>query len=165
MALSVEISGLDELDNQLRQLEKKTSKKILKSTLGMTATKVVKVAKKNAPVRTRKLKKAIFKSTSRVGGVKFVRGPMAAQATIGVKRYGDKGAPHAWVMEYGTRQRYRGQGRYSGVRTPYRSGRRISTGRVRGYQYMEKAWRAAGGQRAIISFKDIMNVKIREAIR
>ncbi len=160
---SFEVEGLDELEQQLLRLERSVGRKILKSALSTAGTNIVKAAKKNAPKRTGQLEKAIFKSTSRVGGVRYIRGPEAAQTTIGIKRYGARGAPHAYLQEFGTRERFRRRRRNEIDRTTETY--RISTGRVKGSFFMRRAWRQEGGVHAINRFKKSLQRRIRNATR
>ena len=162
-SVSFEVEGLEELERQLLSLERSVGRKILKSALSTSGTKIVKAAKKNVPERTGQLKKAIFKSTARVGGVPFIRGTEAAQTTIGIKRFGAKGAPHAYLQEFGTKPRFRRRRRneIDGSTTSYR----ISTGRVRGKFFMRRAWRQEGGIHALNRFKKSLQRRIRNATR
>lgn len=166
-SVSFEVEGLEELERQLLSLERSVGRKILKSALSTSGTKIVKAARKNAPKRTGKLRKAIFKSVTRVGGVSFIRGPQAAQVTIGIKRYGEKGARHAHLIEHGTRQRFRRRrGNELDAETIGQTApKRITTGKVKAHNFMRKAWWHEGRGYAVERFKKSMQRRIRNATR
>lgn len=166
-SVSFEVEGLEELNRQFHQLNRTMRRRVLRAALSTSATKIVKSARKNAPKRTGKLRKAIFKSVTRVGGVSFVRGPQAAQTTIGVKRYGDKGVWYAHQIEYGTRQRFRWRraNELDAETIGQAAPKRITTGRVKAHNFMRKAWWHEGRGRAVERFKKSMQRRIRNATR
>lgn len=162
------VDGLEELERHLLSLDRSVGKKVLETALISSMNKISKKAKRLAPERTGKLRKAIFKSKRRVGGVPYLSGGQAAaQATMGIKRFGTKGARHAHLQEYGTRQRFRRRRRNEAF-TPVvgeHTGLKISTGRVRGKFFMHKAWQQEGGVHALNRFKRSLQRKIRNATR
>ena len=165
---SFEVEGLDELERQLLELESSVGKKVLESALMSSTNKIIEKAKNLAPERTGRLKEAIFRSKKRVGGVSYLAGwAAAAQTTVGIKRYGIKGAPHAHLQEYGTKQRFRRRRRneaFSPVVGEH-TALKISTGKVQGKFFMHKAWRQEGGIHALNRFKRSLSRKIRNATR
>jgi len=62
MSITVSVSGLKELDQALGELPKATARNVLKRTLNKAAVPMVEEAKRQAPVRTGKLRDSIMAS-------------------------------------------------------------------------------------------------------
>ena len=63
MSVTVSVSGLKELDQALGELPKATARNVLKRTLNKAAVPMVEEAKRQAPVRTGKLRDSIMASS------------------------------------------------------------------------------------------------------
>jgi HK97 gp10 family phage protein len=162
--VSFKVEGLQELEQQLLKLDASTGRKILKGALNAATKPIIKKAKEDAPERTGRLKKAIFRTSSRVGGVPYLTGDAAAQVTIGIKRFGKAGAPHAYIQEYGSKQRFRRKSRRERRETSD-SNLFVPTGRVKGRFFMNNAWKKHGNMPAINIFKKTLQRRIKRAMK
>lgn len=170
MRVDVRVEGLRELEQQLLRLEATAGKKALRQALRSSAGKVLSTAKQNAPGS---IKRAIFASR-RVRGITYIASDTAAQLTIGVHSKGPKAAPHAHLIEYGTKQRRTkepaqtlgniARGRTTRKRV-VRMGARyysigVERGRVRPRSFMRKSWRQEGKVKLVNRFKRSLARKI-----
>jgi hypothetical protein len=173
--LEIKVEGLKELNDQLVKLANTGGKKALDQALVSASGKVKRAAKDRAPGT---IKKAVF-SSKLVRGVSVLAGDTASQLTIGVHSNGSRAAPHAHLMEYGTKQRLTDVPRrrqkalntYIGVLRGKRTkrvikikGEYLSVGRKRGrvkpVLFMNKAWKQHGGEKFVHRFKKSLSKKI-----
>lgn len=129
------VTGKRRIDKKLDRLEDKVRTKFMRSNVSKAGTVLRKAVAAAAPVgKTKKLKKAIGKSTKKVrgqgdGGADF----QGLRVGTNVGKKGDKAAPHAHLVALGTKKRQTKDGK--------------SLGRMKKNDFVKKAakraWRAA----------------------
>ena len=161
MQLDYKIDGLKELEQKLKKLPAVVARKSLNQALSSSANKIKNEAVNRAPGS---IKKAIFKSTS----FKYARGSInsktAAAVTVGVFKSGPRGAPHAHLIEYGTKER---QTKKRVVKDVGRGFVTLSRrrGRVTPRSFMRTAWRIHGKDKFLQRFKNSLTKKIDKLIK
>lgn len=119
------LTGDKKLDRKLEQLGEKTRKRFTRSALGKGGTVIGRGIKSEAPVgKTKKLKKAIGKSTKKARNFKSGEDFQGLRVGANVGKKAAKSAPHAHLVILGTQERH------------HKSGK--STGKVQGNDFVKR---------------------------
>lgn len=160
MKIDYRVEGLDELEKKLLKLEAKTAKKTLQKAMVKAATPIQRTAKRKAPGS---IKKAIFRR-QKVKGVSSLSAKSAGSLVIGVFKSGPRGAPHAHLIEYGTKQRKTKKKPNGKKRRLLLKGKYVSVGenrgRVKPQSFMRYAWRTQGKKKYLDRFKTQLEKEI-----
>lgn len=156
MEVGLKVEGLDEVEKQLLKLGAEMGEKTLLGALMNAALPTFKRAKNAAPGSISKaVSRVKHRSTkTRKIAIKGIsaNGKSAAGVSVIVRK---KKAPHAHLVEHGTKQR---QTKGKGNKKPYRNANR---GRMKAQHFMQEAWESEGGQNAVDRFSKNIRQRIK----
>lgn len=156
MEVDLKVKGLEEVEKQLLKLGAQVGEKALLGALMNAALPTFKRAKNAAPGSISKaVSRVKHRSTkTRKIAVKGIaaNGKNAAGVSVIVRK---KKAPHAHLVEQGTKQR---QTKGKGNKKPYRNANR---GRMKAQRFMQDAWEVEGGQKAVDRFSKNIKQRIK----
>lgn len=160
MEIDLEVKGLQELEKQLLKLGAAVAEKELHGALMNASLPTFKRAKNAAPGSIKKAVSRVKHRSMRtrkiaVKGIS-ANGKNAAGVSVIVRK---KKAPHAHLVEGGTKQRAtKGKGR----KNPYKNANR---GVMPAQRFMRDAWEAEGGEKAVARFSKNLSRRIKRLTR
>lgn len=145
------LTGVEELDRILRELETKTGNRIARATLGRGITVLNRIIKNEIPHRS--IKRSVGRRNKRGRS-----GRHEAKSGFGVGKAHDKQAPHAHLLAAGTEDRYTGSSKGSPTGNPvqYR-------GRIVPSRWIQQALAKAPGKvrgEMIKRFRDVLEREV-----
>jgi len=156
--MSMSMTGFVELDAMFNELTDKSKKRVLVKGMREAIEPVKERVTRFTPKHTGRLRESIHLSK------KFNASTGFAEARLGFRTRGGKGAPHAHLVEWGTAERQTPVTRFTILGNRKSTGEVRQTGRMKKQLNMTRAFKQAGGSRHIKNkFREILNETIIKA--
>jgi HK97 gp10 family phage protein len=153
--MNMSITGFAELDAMLNDLTDQAKSRVLVGSMRRVLKPIKIAAERKTPVHSGRLRDSIHISK------KFNKSTGFAQAILGFRTRGKKGAPHAHLIEWGTAERQTPVTRYTLLGGRKTTGEMRNVGKTKKQLMMTKALKQTGGsQKAKKEFQEELSLAI-----